>query len=65
MNILILLLNMSENNTTNKEKMAGNADENIDQLCQNYRNMDENGKKMLWEVSKKILEIWRRIRNKV
>ena len=41
--------------------MAGmDSDQNnIDQLSQNYREMNETGKEKLKEVSEKIFEIWK------
>jgi len=36
----------------------------IDELAQNYEEMDETGKEKLKEVSEKILDIWNTVNNK-
>ena len=39
--------------------MMDNNQKDIDQLSQNYQEMDETGKEKLKEFSEKILEIWK------
>ena len=36
----------------------------INQLSQNYQNMDETGKEKLKEISKRILSIWKIVNKK-
>jgi len=36
----------------------------IDQLSQNYQEMDETGKEKLKEISEKILDIWNVVNDK-
>jgi len=40
------------------EKMTINAKGNVDQLSQNYKEMNETGREKLKEVSEKMLDIW-------
>ena len=42
----------------------GDERNNIDQLSQNYTEMNETGKEKLKEVSEKILDIWNVVNEK-
>jgi hypothetical protein len=43
--------------------MDTNDKKEIDELVQNYEEMDETGKEKLKEVSEKILDIWKTVNN--
>ena len=51
--------------TKNKKKIPENNDrKDIDELCQNYEDMDETGREKLREVTNKIQDIWKTVSEK-